>query len=286
MDKESKDSEKDGEAISHYLEFLLLPSSKPWSGTCSTNPCDTNFLSLSSLIPYINNNLLKALFDCGTTVKMEDLLMAVTKLNKDQYMCFQTLISHYQTEDDQPTISPLDLNTLCDAAIISKQLSFLPALIQVGGQPSTTDILNATVMDHLEPELVYYMAQHSDPVERSLLICQALGAGLVEMAKGTLRCGPISPDHINLGDYIVTPSIIRDLDLIRQLLEAGVNPNGLQNREPPLKFLLSSKLPCDQKVQVACALLEGGANVNDLSNVYDDTGGVVHTATKLALETG
>ena len=237
-------------------------------------------------MPYINSNLLKALFDCGTTVKKGDLLTAVMKLNKDQYMSFQTLVSHYHMQDEHPTISPLDLNTLCDAAIISKKLSFLPALIQGGGQPSASDILNTADMDHLEPELVYYMAQHSNPVERSLLVCQELGAGLVEMAKGTLRCGPISPDHINLGDYIAIPNIIRDLDLIRQLLEAGVNPNGLQNREPPLKFLLSSKLPCDQKVQVACALLNGGANVNDLNTAHDDNGGVVHTATKLAIETG
>lgn len=274
------------EAVSRYLEFLLIKSSQPWSGTCSDNPCDTSFLSLSSLMPYINSSLLQALFDCGTTVKKGDMLTAVMKLSKDQYLSFQTLVSRYHTQDEHPTISPLDLETLCDAAIISKKLSFLPALIRHGGQPLARDVLNAADMDHLEPELVYYMAQHSNPVERSLLVCQALGAGLVEMVKGALRCGPISPEHINLGDYIAIPNIACDTDLVRQLLAAGVNPDGLYNREPPMKFLLGSKLPCDQKVQVACALLEAGANVNGLCNVYDDTGGVVHTATKLALETG
>lgn len=245
-------------------------------------PCDTSKVTFHSLLPDVSVALFNSLIRCGTRVQQVDVRTAVTKLPKEQDKLLKMFIEGYLARGRKQ----LDWNALCEQALSLRKATFVMLLISCGAKPSPLAVLKVVDSKKMDPKLASYIAQGSSVKARTQLLMEALSSTNIEMAEVALDSGEIDPNCINLSDCITAPDIVRNQQLLRKLLKAGVSPNGSGRQNTVALVLQNKALLRDQQVHLVCALLEWGADVSQICTAYEEQMSPIHAATKLALESG
>ena len=121
------------DTIAPYLKFLLVVTPGiPKSGLATHLPCSTMNVSICTLLPDLTEPLLNALLRYGTAVKHRDIDQAIEKLKNTQYPLLQLMIDRYLKHNK----APLEMGSLCEAALHLDKTSFVTLLVSYGAKPN------------------------------------------------------------------------------------------------------------------------------------------------------
>ena len=92
---------------------------------------------------------------------------------------------------------------------------------------------------------------------------------------------------VDLG-ALVNTDLVKHPELIKQLIDAGVNPNGCSESEnhPLAEIMKLTHLSPKERIKLLCLFLENGADCSYLCHGSQYKTTPVHVATRLALEAG
>ena len=266
-----------------YLNFLLLSSQdSPKSGLAVRNPCNTSKISIQTLIPDLSEELLLALLRCGTMANLSDVDVGVQKLKNNQEPLFKIIVDRCI---ECSKGNKINWNSVCENALKLGKTAFVTLLLNYGATPHPKDVLSVVDAKKMDPKLGGYVAQSSSVQARTQLLKEALSSTNTDIAKVAMESGEIDIQSIDLSDCITSHAVVRNVNLLRSLLKAGVEPNG--TRGDTVQLVLKSKsIPREIQAQVVGVLLEWGADVVQVCSAYEEQMSPIHAATKLALETG
>ena len=188
------------------------------------------------------------------SVKQEDVSTAVDVLKPDDP-------KHLQTFKYIAMKCPLKaLDTLCVKSFKAKKIPFVFSFIEYGAKAPNEGI-----------ELLEYAIKIEDYIIGMDLI-RAMSAKAVQ--------------EIDLGDIMHDTNLVKAPRMIKLLIENGVNPNGLGRKSPLACVLSMDHIPIEKRCEVACLLLENGADCNHLCRIKRGPTTPLHVATELSLQAG
>ena len=161
--------------------------------------------------------------------------------------------------------SQQELDSLCKEAISFRKIPFIITLIQLGASLPSTRIDIATIKDTLKTVL----EQQDFHAARALIekFTEAIAKHF---------------DLISLMDS----NIIKCPELIKLLIEKGLNPNS-RGRKTPIAVVMSNQhLEWPKRIGIVCLLLKSGEDCYHLSLTSTFATTPLHVATEKALETG
>ena len=212
---------------------------------------DASQVQLSELLKkqLTDERSFETLIGMGMVVQKADIETAVNLLPETCVNVLRLLILKFNCS------SP-DFDEVCKKAILADKVRFAACLVYRGAVSSHTAI-------------------------QILLKVLKLKPGELDIHSLTKLC---RPDDINLGILITDPDLSltehpNGLELIKLLLDAGMDPNG-NGKENPIAVIWELKLVApERKIDFICLFLSKGAKCSLLTNP-------LHVAAQLAVEAG
>ena len=233
----------------HHLHHLVCTM---WS----LRQYDASKVSLCRLLTVIGVTelpLIQRLVELQMPVSKSDISAAIRVLATDQpkqRYTFKYIVSKCPRED---------MDILCLEAYHARKIPFVFSFVELGAKP---------------PGLTIELFEHALKIE-DFIVAMDLVRG---MPKETIL-------KIDLSDLMDT-SLVRSMKLIKVLIDAGVNPNGLGRKSPIVTILSREYLPIAKQSELISVLLMKGADCNHLCRTKKGSTTPLHVATEIALQAG
>ncbi len=258
----AKDGKSGGFCTSLFLELLSKADATPKHleyVVCDVFPrlkvkrFDASGIPLSKMMNRSHGTkLLETMIKSGVLIDGKAIQLAVKTLPDTNTKILSLIVSKWNQVGS--------LSAPLEAAIQARKINFVACLLEHGAGTPNTGIANL-LLDALQRE--EFRAAES----------------LLNVA------GKIPSDNIDLGG-LITRGIINHPSLIRKLIEAGVNPNGLGKTKTLAQVLQLTYLATAKQVHTICLLLENGADCKYLCDASATETTPLHIATELALSAG
>ena len=216
-------------------------------------------ITVEQLIDKKAEKLIEICLKLGMPLTKKDMTVAIRELPIREQEVFEQLTLNFEH-------SQADLDFLCKQAISSRKIPFIVMLIQLGASLPSATIYAATIKDTLMTVLE----------GKDFLAARAL---IEKFTKAITNCF----DLISLMDS----NIIMCPELIKMLIEKGLNPNYNRGRKTPVSVVMSNQyLDWPKRIGIVCLLLKCGEDCYHLSLTNTSATPPLYVATEKALETG
>ena len=197
-----------------------------------------------------SSSLLQRFMELGLPLATSDIKVAIKDLKPDQVHLFKYIAAKSR---------PDDIDDLCQAAVNAKRMAFVLQLVERGAKL---------------------------PSHGSQLLLQALKNedydGAMALAKKFTKA---TMDKLDLAS-LMDSNIVNCPELIRLLVETGLNPNGRGRKTPIAAVMSKASLSLQKKIGLVSLLIDAGEDCNHLGQVGKSTSTPLHMATELALQSG
>lgn len=240
-----------------HLEFLISEVWKDKSLDISASKVSMKHLIGQKSIR--DERFIETFLKLGMPLTKEDIAVAIHEFPAEQQELFKhlTLKLEYSQED---------LDSLCKEAISVGKIPFIITLIQFGASLPSTEAHVATIKDTL----------------RTILEQKDFDGARVLIEKFTEAI----TKHLDLV-LLMESNIIQCPELIKLLLEKGLNPNGGRKKTPIAVVMSTEHLEWPKRIEIVCLLLKNGEDCRHLSvSSKSATQTPLYMATEKALEKG
>ena len=207
---------------------------------------DVSMVSLEQLIvdkAITSATLLQRFLELGLTLTKEDIKMAMNCLKENQTHLFTFIAER---------TNPEDLNELVQVAVTANCMTFMLNFVE-----QSTKL----------------------PGEGSELLMQALNKKDYNVALALAKVFTMEMmDKLDLTS-LMDSNIVNCPEIIEVLIHTGLNPNG-KGGKAPLAMVMDKIPSISKKIELACLLLDNGADCSHLSTTP------LHKATEIALRSG
>ena len=248
------------------IELVLRPESKEahikflineaWKDKCLD--ISASNITVEQLIDKKAEKFIEICLKLGMPLTKKDMTVAIRELPIREQEVFKQLTLNFEH-------TQADLNFLCKEAISSRKIPFIAMLIQLGASLPSATIYTATIQDTLMIVLE----------RKDFLAARAL---IQKFTKDIAK-------HFDLVS-LMDSNIIMCPELIKLLIEKGLNPNSW-GRKTPISVVMSNQyLDWPKRIEIVCLLLKSGEDCYHLSLTNTSATTPLYVATEKALETG
>lgn len=244
------------ESKKKHLEFLI---SKVWKD--KSLDISASKVSMKQLIgqkSIRDESLIEICLKLGMPLTTEDIAVAIRELPTKDQQLFKLLTLKLK-------YSQKDLDSLCKEAISAGKIPFVITFIQLGASLPSAKNYVAAIKDTLQTVL----EQEDFDGARALI---------GKFTEGITK-------HLDLVS-LMESNIVKCPELIKLLLERGINPNGRGKKTPIGVVMSNHHLEWPKRIGLVCLLLKNGEECRHLSLLSETATTPLYVATEKALETG
>ena len=198
----------------------------------------------------------------GMPLKKEDIAVAICEFPTEQLELFKhltlKLVNDYSQED---------LDSLCKEAISVGKIPFIITFIQLGASLPSTNL--KTHVTTIKDTLKTVLEQKDFDGTRALIE----------------KFTEVITKHLDLVS-LMESNIVQCPEMIKLLLEKGLNPNGSGKKTPIAVVMSIEHLEWPKRIEIVCLLLENGEDCHHLSQSGKSAATPLYVATERALEEG
>ena len=197
-------------------------------------------------------SLFQRFLELGLHVGKEDIYMAIETLRANQVHLFKFIAAKANTAD---------LDELCQAAVSSNRMTFVVNFVELGAKlPGNGEELLKQALD-------------TEDYDAAIALGKLLPKDIVE--------------KLNLSS-LMDINILNCPELIKVLLQSGLNPNGRGGKHPIELIMVKCDSSPKKIIDLVSILLESGADCNHLceASKASITSTPLHKATELSLKAG
>jgi hypothetical protein len=237
-----------------HVKFLI---NEAWKDKCLD--ISTSNITIEQLIDQKAEKFIEICLKLGMPLTTKDMAVAIRELHVNEQEVFKQLTLNLIKHSRE------DLNFLCKEAISYRKIPFIIMLIQLGASLPSARIYTDTIQDTLRTVLE----------QKDFLAARAL---IEKFTKAIAKYF----DLVSLMDS----NIIMCPELIKLLIEKGLNPNRW-GRKTPISVVMSNQhLDWPKRIGIVCLLLNSGEDCYHLSLTSTSATTPLYVATEKALETG
>lgn len=213
----------------------------------------------------------------GTTL-LETVIHKIT----DRKHC-QRIITYVLQPNGVANIYGYDVNALICLAVQKCKLWFVEDLLKYNKQKVCVSAINKVILSsHYMPSVLKQLLSHCTDYDRAELLRNALKDNKPRIASVFSVEDVLDAAHIDLAELSNRLLVGKYPHYLSLLIESGASVNGLSSCTP-ISSTLQSSLNSVEKSTILHILIDSGASVNHLTY---DSNGPIHTATRIAMESG